>query len=410
MGMEARRFHKGMFAVTLLLLSTVAQGASVTLSLADGARVSDTVTVTASVVGFETTGVRQVVFRIDNQPVAEDTSVPYSFIWDTLVYTEGQHTLEAIATDMEGNTARASVNVVVDNELTKGAEYHGRMALEALERKDLETARRYARRANTVDPNNLLAARALASLHASAREYNQAIRILEQCTMPEDEVEARRDLMALYLLRADMDDTTESFLAGVSAAYEQQQRLLAALKKRAASGSPAQKGDLAFAARNWREAMIAYQSAGDIAELPMPLANRLLLTYARAGRWRDCDLLLRTLERDNRADPITRAVQGFYLLQSHRLEEARRIVQPGVDSRLLPALVVAAAADLILGDAKRAARRLKPPPPSLPKRPLCYTSRLSCKQIHLRFAAISSRPSARTRPARSSFFARFTRS
>lgn len=356
MGFEPRPILRRLMAPILLavLVQTGALAASVTLSVADGAVLADTVTVTARVTGFEDSGVQHVRFLVDGEEKNRDSSIPYTFDWDTLEYSEGPHVLEAIATDMTGASARASVRVTIDNELGKGADHHGRIALEALGRKDADTARRHARRALRIDPKNVTAARALAALHRAAREYDRAIALLEQASIPEDDIEARRDLMALYVLRGDAGDTTESFLQGVTEAWEQAKRVDTARIERLKTAGAIERGDAAFAARRWRDAIIAYQSVGDAAEMPITVANRLLLAYVRAGRWRDCELLLRTLDRDNRADDVTRAVQGYYLLKIHKPAEARRVVQQAAENRVLPAIVVAAAADLILGDQARA--------------------------------------------------------
>lgn len=360
----------GLLGLRLVQVLAMPAG-TVTLSLQQGARISDMVVVTARVEGFDDAGVRSVVFKINGQTVAEDTSIPYSFEWDTLSYPEGEHTIEAIATAMNGASARASVSVVVDNELAKGADHHGQVALEALKRRDREVAQRHALRALKLDPTNVAAARVLADIYESNRDYARAIETLERAKIADDDAAALRQLSRLYLLRAEADGTTDSFLAGLNAAYEQHRRLREALMSQAEKGTPAEKGDAAFALRNWRDAIIGYQRSGDIAELPLPLANRLLLAYTKALRWRDCDLFLRTLDRDNRSDLITRAVQGYYLLVSHRPAEARRLVQAGVDSQVLPALVVAAASDLVMGQTRRArelietAARIAPDEPAV---------------------------------------------
>jgi len=338
----------------LLLAGCRSHAASVTLSLPDGAKISDTVTVTARVTGFEDAGVQRVEFFVDGKSRGEDASIPYTFEWNTLDDAEGEHTLEAVATDMNGSVARASVRVVIDNELSLGADRHGVIALEALANKDTDTAQRHARRALKLDPTNLAGARVLAALYKNSRDYDKAIAVLESAAMTEKETTARRELAALYVLRGDAGNSTESLVQGISAAYEQYKRYLEARAAAATHGTPEEKGDAAFAARKWAEAINAYQSAGDPATIPLSSVNRLFLAYARAGRTRDVDLLMRTLTREKRGDLVTEAVRGYHLLQTHQPEEARRVVQRGVDAAVLPALIVAACSDLIVNDRKRA--------------------------------------------------------
>jgi tetratricopeptide (TPR) repeat protein len=338
-----------------MLCAAPARAATVTLSPGEGERVSDIVTVTARVTGFEEAGVRNVVFLIDGRERGSDSSIPYTLEWDTLSDTDGAHKLAAVATDMNGNAARAEVNVVVDNELARGAQYHAQIALEAVRAGDRERAERHARRAIKIDPTNLAAARALSAIYRVSKEYDKAIAVLEQAGMPEDAIEPRLDLAALYVLRGDAGETIETLLMGANTALEQcrkaDQARIASLKRDA---TPEQKGDAAFAARDWAGAVRAYQGAGDPVTATMGAMNRLLLAYARAGRRRDCDVLLRTLEREKRADDVTRSVQAYYLLTINKPREARSLVQSGAESRVYPALIVAASADLILGEKKRA--------------------------------------------------------
>jgi hypothetical protein len=84
-------------------------------SPAGGATVGGTVTVSAS--ASDDVGVAGVQFRLDGANLgAEDTSSPYSAAWDTRAFSNGSHTLTAIARDAAGNTATAaSVTVTVSN-------------------------------------------------------------------------------------------------------------------------------------------------------------------------------------------------------------------------------------------------------------------------------------------------------
>ena len=346
----------------LVLLGTLAAHAragTVTLSLSEGERVADTVTITARVQGFEDAGVRQVVFYINGRERGTDSSIPYTLEWDTLDDGDGQYKIEAAATAMDGITVRTAVTVVVDNELNKGAEHHARIALEAMRANDRDRAMRHARRAVKVDASNLTAARALASLHRAAKQYDRAIAVLEQAVIPEDNIEARLELAALYVWRGDAAETVEGLIMGAQTAMEQYRKAVQArLASLGADATAERKGDAAFAARDWTGAVRAYQTVGDPATAALGSVNRLLLAYARAGRRRDCELLLRTLARENRGDDITRAVQAYYLLTTHKPKDARALVQAGAENRVYASLLIAAVADLILGERKRATEEI----------------------------------------------------
>lgn len=343
----------------LFALVRGARGATVTLSVADGERLADQVTITARVTGFEETGVRQVAFSVDGVERGTDSSIPYTLDWDTVNESDGRHRLAAVATDMGGAAARTEVTVVVDNELSKGAEHHGRIALEALKAGDLPRATRHARRAVKVDPTNLSAARALASIHRLAKEYDKAIGVLEQAQIPEDNVPVRTELAALYVLRGDAGETMEALVMGANTGLEQHRKALLASRDALKSDAPPeQRGDAAFALRDWAGAIRAYQMAGDASTASLGSVNRLMVAYARAGRRRDLDVLLRTLKREERGDDITRAAHAYCLLASHKPNEARALIEQGVQNRVYPSLYLAACADLIIGNKKAAGEEI----------------------------------------------------
>ena len=82
---------------------------------ASGATVSGSVTVTAD--ASDNVGVSGVQFRLDGQDLGtEDTTGPYSVVWDTRTAVNTTHSLAAIARDAAGNTRTAtSVTVTVAN-------------------------------------------------------------------------------------------------------------------------------------------------------------------------------------------------------------------------------------------------------------------------------------------------------
>jgi parallel beta-helix repeat protein len=63
-------------------------------------------------------GVTRVEFYIDGELDLTDTAAPYETTWHTTYYTEGNHTITAIAYDDNGNTGTATVTVSVDSNVT----------------------------------------------------------------------------------------------------------------------------------------------------------------------------------------------------------------------------------------------------------------------------------------------------
>ncbi|MHA3773494.1 LamG-like jellyroll fold domain-containing protein [Verrucomicrobiota bacterium sgz303538] len=81
----------------------------------NGAVVSGSVTITASATDDQ--GVAGVQFQVDGANIgAEDTSAPFSVVWDTRLFSNASHTIRAIARDATGNqTTSSAVSVTVSN-------------------------------------------------------------------------------------------------------------------------------------------------------------------------------------------------------------------------------------------------------------------------------------------------------
>ncbi len=80
----------------------------------DGSKVSGSITISAD--ATDNVAVAGVQFKIDGVDLGpEDTTPPYSLLWDTTTVSNGNHTITAVARDTSNLTASASVSVIVDN-------------------------------------------------------------------------------------------------------------------------------------------------------------------------------------------------------------------------------------------------------------------------------------------------------
>jgi hypothetical protein len=94
--------------------STDTQDPTVALTApANDTTVSRTVSVTAT--ASDNIGVDRVDFTVNGMSLGSDTSAPYGIDWNTTGVADGQHSLRARAYDAAGNSADATVNVVVKN-------------------------------------------------------------------------------------------------------------------------------------------------------------------------------------------------------------------------------------------------------------------------------------------------------
>lgn len=329
-------------------------GPTVKFVLAEGTTVSDTVTIVAKATPDGDVGIDKVEFAVDDQLKATDPSVPYSFDWDTLEEKEGTHTITATAFDAKGRTARAKITITIDNELSKGADAHAETALAALKDNEVEKATKYAKRALKISPTNFKAARALAGLYKASGDLNKAVAILDKAEMPANEVEARKELMALHIAKADDSGSTEEFLTECVAAVEiskkvNELRIQAA--KAAGSGPDAAiaLGDAYFAAHDWPNAIRAYTSIGTVESAPREALGRHALTLIRAGKYKEASAFLDQIKRAGRTDEATTVLLAMLGTIDHQFTKARDMVQDGVDNSALPSLVVRIYTDLPIG-------------------------------------------------------------
>lgn len=346
--------------VFLLVLGPVAFAVpSVRFELRDGTTVSDVVTIVARASTDDVRGIMKVEFAIDGKLHTTDSSIPYTFDWDTLTTTEGKHTLTATAYDATGKFAQATITVVVDNELDRGSTYHAGIASTAFQMNDLDRAWRYARRALKVTPGHLQASRILAGVYRRQGRLKEAVEILDKASIPADDTEVRADLAALHIALADAATRTEDFLKEAGHAVDafrklQTARAQAARMNRNTHEAYTREGDAFFAMRDWNGAVEAYQKCGTADVAPMPCLNRLLLAYIYAGRRRDADVLLRTLTNNKRADSVTAALSGLLAVRSYQFARARELVRSGVEKGELPSLIVGAYSEAILREPRKA--------------------------------------------------------
>jgi tetratricopeptide (TPR) repeat protein len=330
---------------------------TVRFDLKEGAKLSDVATVIARVAG--SADVSKVEFYVDGTLAHTDSSTPYTLDLDTLELKEGTHTLMATAFDSKGK-GQATITVQVDNELSKGADFHAAEAMEALKNQDVDKAVRHARRALKISPTNLRAARSLAAIHRQKRELPQAIAVLEAASIPDSDLEARKELVALYVARAGVSDSSEEFAQWAGKASAAYTKMLSAKQVALANTGTGeegamQRGDAAFGTREYDAALREYQKCGLKENAPLECVHRLIIAQLASGRERDARYQINALKRAKRADDVTRAIEGYLFLRNREFAKAKETVQEGVDNNVVPSLLVGGYSEIGLGNRRRAA-------------------------------------------------------
>lgn len=80
---------------------------------ANGATISASIVFSAD--ASDDNSVTKVTFIIDSTTLAEDTNAPYSATLNSTGYSNGIHTLKAVATDNAGQTAESSISITISN-------------------------------------------------------------------------------------------------------------------------------------------------------------------------------------------------------------------------------------------------------------------------------------------------------
>lgn len=73
--------------------------------------------VTFSANATDASGIKKVRFWVDSTYLGYDNAAPYSKTWDTIAFTNGNHTLKIVAFDWSDNLTSVPINVTVNNAL-----------------------------------------------------------------------------------------------------------------------------------------------------------------------------------------------------------------------------------------------------------------------------------------------------
>ncbi len=401
--------HLGIQALCLTALVTAGATAraadtiSLSLNIKDGATISDIVRVKAE--AYYSQGINKVDFLVDNQLRHTDSSVPYTFDWNTLDDSEGPHTLTAVATDVNGNTKSVTIHVVINNELGKGAAYYADLTVAGIKANNLPAAENMARRALKIDPTNLKVKSALASLDEANHEYGKALDELKGAAIPSDDYKTKRQLASLYIMAGRTASSTSDFLSNAQTALDLEKQALqtevnSALHSPNAQSAEGQMavGDAYFYSQQYDKAVQIYEQCADRSQAPLPCVNRLVLANYRDGHLRAATYRLDQLRRDKREDTVTKAIRGMVLIYQHDFKGALQEVAAGAADNNLASIMISAYAHSATGKADLAEKEAKQAAALAPNLPevqylLSLTAQGSLDSRDAFFKAVAADPS-----------------
>ncbi len=316
----------------------------------DGDKISD---ITALVVkALSNDGIDKVEFRIDEQLKNTDTSTPYTYDWDTIADTEGEHSLSITAYDANGVSKRTILKLVIDNEIAGGVAGVLEKAKSALKEKDYENTVRFCRRVLKGDPKNLEGARTLAGAYALKRDWNRAVATLEKVPDVEESLAGIRDIAYYRIQKALMPENAVNFYSELVKVDETRRKIGTLSVKEAiqkAGNDSIAVGDALYHAGRFTEAVAEYQKVGSKVDAPNAAVTRLALAYIATEQADQGMRLIRPFVRAKKDDAPMRAVYALALLNTRFPEEARKEIEKDIADQVPAALIVGAYASAVLG-------------------------------------------------------------
>ncbi len=343
------------YAVLLAVLLSVPAASfaamKVSFDLKNGSHVADVANIVVQVTG--SADVDQVQFYVDDVLTATIPGVPYQFGWDTIKTAEGNHVLKAIATDDSGNTASATITLVVDNDLTLGGAALAQRAVNSLQQGDLDGARRWARRAVKADAGQLDALMVLANLDARGHNYTRAVSRLNGAHGLATNADALAALAGYMVHDALLPANLQTFVTTVKSATQMLQQA-ADLRIAAASPGSESIGDDYLNSGRPAQAIEAYKkvSASDLP--PLELAVKIALAEVLNHQYIPARTLMDNERNHKQDDSALRAVYGLCLLRQHHVRQAASMVAADAGKSVPASQVIASYAAMQLGHVQQA--------------------------------------------------------
>lgn len=354
-GLRRGRLTLCWIALFCLIAGSASANVQIILEKKDGDKISDVATIVVKALSND--GIDKVEFRVDDQLKSTDTSTPYTYDWDTIVDTEGEHTLSITAYDSNGVSKRTTVKLVIDNEIGGGVAGVLEKARAALADKDYEATVRFCRRVIKAEPTNVEGARALAGAYSLKKDWNRAVAALEKAPTIEESLGGMQDMAYYRIQRALLPENSANFFNDFVKTDETKHKIGTLMVKEAIKKSATDSigiGDALYNSGRFAEAVAEYQKVGSKEESPKPAIARLALAYIAIGQYDQAQRLIRPIVRAKKDDASLRAVYALSLLHTRQPEEARAILDKDLADQVPASLIVGAFTATLLGKRREA--------------------------------------------------------
>lgn len=270
--------------------------------------------------------VTSVEFYVNGDLRDTDDSTPYEFVVDTVTEEEGAFEIAFAAYTREGESARKSVKLTIDNQLGQGADFHVERGNDLVAEGKWDEAISAARVALKIQEGYAPARIVLAKANFGKKVYDAA-QNFAQLVLDGDpnNVQALEVLAAVNLQKAftlpgtgDRDRTLNSLAELIKAAAEARVRLNDVLLAEFDTVTDANRNAfLRTALETGRYSLVIDQLTPLVRqdERDTRLANLLAYAQMRAGRFQNAAQTLANLRRRGQPDRVTEMLQAVLLQQ-----------------------------------------------------------------------------------------------
>jgi tetratricopeptide (TPR) repeat protein len=288
------------------------QKVTMTVTPGDGASISGEVEFVVKVQAKDP--VNSVEFYVGNEIRSTDNSTPYTFKIDTMAETDGPLKLTFAAYTSEGDSAKQTITVNVDNGMGKGLDYQIEAGNEALSNGKLDDAIRFGRVALKIKPGENRARLLLARAFRAKGTLDVAQKFAEDALAADANMLEAADLLSAINLQRGFEtfnrggkreETLEAIRNAMRAAVKNRKLVLEAAVDKLGAATDAnriQLADAAIRAGRYSVAISALQDTFRKNSTDNAVGNRLAYAQLRAGRIDDALITMRETLRNNAVD------------------------------------------------------------------------------------------------------------
>lgn len=301
-----------------------------------------------------------VEFRVVGEVRGIDASTPYEFEWDTIADKEGSTDLVIVAKLQNGQQARHTMNLNIDNQVGLGGQAHLDRANEFFRNGQTARAVLSARIALKADESLNAARTLLAQSYIREGKLREALAAADALAMrasESSEAFALKSRIHYRRARANVGEFAEEMAMGVDAAV----RAMEIRTKMASSANGAEalalQADAAYIRGDYDQAANLFAQLSDGDPRNVRHINRWLQANLRAAKYREAIVIATNAENRGTADDYTFVALGLAHAMQNRTNEAAsafaKARQKNADSHHLKR----AQAFLDIRDGKHAAAR-----------------------------------------------------